>query len=157
MFFILIISLSIIIYQDFKERAVWLVNLLLSMVVIAIIHAKNSYDLTIFLKTILINLMVVIIISLILLVYTLLFLKRKFSEAIGLGDLIFFCILAVGFPTYSFLIIFCTSIIFSQIVYLLLSLSKNISTIPLAGLQSLFLIIILILNATLHMVDLYAM
>lgn len=154
---VLILSLVFISYQDIKERKVFLLNLLLSGFLLSFTFYSSSFLWEIYLKEILINTMLVSILILVLWLYTKFKMKLKLTEAIGLGDLIFFYVLALGFPTLSFVVIFCTSIIFSQILFLILSFVKELKTVPLAGFQAFFLTIIIIVNSTFGIVDLYAM
>lgn len=97
------------------------------------------------------------IIFLVLYLYTTLKLKKSLLKTIGLGDLFFFIIIAMGFPTFAFLIIFSSSLIFSFILFIFLKPRLTNKTVPLAGLQSLFLVIILLLNNNFEVLNLYAM
>lgn len=83
--------------------------------------------------------------------------KRSFFKTIGLGDLFFFLILATSFPTISFLVILSLSFIFSLLFFITLKPILKKKTVPLAGLQALFLMLILITNVIFKIVNLYAM
>lgn len=78
-----------------------------------------------------------------------LFLYTKFirgmeflNVSFGLGDVLFFYAFAMGFPTITFLILFVCSIIFSLTITFFRGKEYNVNGVPLAGLMSLFLIVI---------------
>lgn len=154
---LLCFSLIFITYQDFKERKTYLINLLITLILISFYHYLNSYSIHSYLYTILLNICFLAIIFLILYLYTIFKLKKSFLKSIGLGDIFFFIILAVGFPTFTFLIIFSSSLVFSFILFIFLKPRLTNKTVPLAGLQSLFLVIILLLNNIFEVLNLYAM
>ena len=112
-----------------------------------------------YLEVLLLNLMMsfglLSIILLLLLVYVKLIMKKKFNEVIGLGDLLFFMVLAVSFPTITFVVLFCLSLLFSLTTYLFLK-PRFGKYIPLAGLQGLFLFLVLLSNSMFNFVNLYA-
>jgi hypothetical protein len=74
-----------------------------------------------------------------------------------MGDLFFFILLAVSLPILSFLILFVFSLIFSLLIFILLKNTFKEKTVPLAGLQSLFLSLVLIANKFLITIDIYAL
>ena len=154
---LLCLNLLFITYQDFKERKVYLINLLITLILISFYHYLNSYSTYSYLYTILLNCVFLSIIFLVLYLYTVLRIKEIFLKTIGLGDIIFFIILAIGFPTLSFLIIFSSSLIFSFILFIFLKPRLTNKTVPLAGLQSLFLVIVVLLNNIFEVLNLYAM
>lgn len=154
---LLCLNLLFITYQDFKERKVYLINLLITLILISFYHYLNSYSTYSYLYTILLNFVFLSIIFLVLYLYTVLRIKEIFLKTIGLGDIIFFIILAIGFPTLSFLIIFSSSLIFSFILFIFLKPRLTNKTVPLAGLQSLFLVIVVLLNNIFEVLNLYAM
>ena len=140
--FLLITGLSIILYQDLKERAVWWFLFPLFALLAGYLHYNESLS-WFFLPNILFNLMAVagIFIS----AYLYAHFKMKvdfFQEAVGWGDLLFFLGLAVAFPSQAFLVILVFSMIFSLGLHTFISRSKKNDTVPLAGYASLFLICI---------------
>ena len=91
------------------------------------------------------NSLLISTIVIILYVYTKLIAKIKFlNHSFGLGDLLFFYAISLGFPTLTFIILFTFSILFSCLVYFLFK--KNKSTVPLAGYMSLFLLSTIIVS-----------
>ncbi|NVK51286.1 MAG: hypothetical protein HWD85_00005 [Flavobacteriaceae bacterium] len=101
------------------------------------------------------NLSFISILLLILYLYTKIQMKKKLSKSLGLGDVLFFLFLGVSFPTATFLVLFSGSLVFSLLVFLLLKPILKEKTVPLAGLQSLFLTLVLIVNSFFNFVDLY--
>ncbi|WP_299627653.1 hypothetical protein [uncultured Tenacibaculum sp.] len=81
--------------------------------------------------------------------------KQSLFSAIGLGDFLFFIALAVAFPLTTFLIIFITSLLFSLLLFLVIKKKLKEKTVPLAGFQAIFLFLILLLNLTFDIVNLY--
>lgn len=156
LYFIFFVNLVIVCYQDFKERAVFLISMVVLLFTGAGIHYMKSTEVVIFFYTVAVNFVVVIILTLILFAYSKFKLKKKISETIGVGDLLFFIVLAVSFSTVSFLIIFSFSLFFSLILFLLLKPILKKDNIPLAGLQALFLVLFLAVNHVFKIVDLYA-
>ena len=156
-FIVLFSVLVFISYTDFKERKVFLINLFICFLSITYIHYKNTAVFEVYIYTILLNAFIVGIILSILFLYSRFKLQQKLSNVLGLGDILFFFIIASGFPTVSFLIIFVLSLVFSLILYLVLQTVLKSNTVPLAGLQSVFLLVVLVLNTVFKIVDLYAM
>nr|WP_286943708.1 hypothetical protein [Allomuricauda sp.] len=73
--------------------------------------------------------------------------KQKFlNHAFGLGDVLFLCAFAMGFPTVTFIILLVFSLLFSLIVCSVLKLFFELDTVPLAGLMGVFLIVTLLLS-----------
>lgn len=151
-----LIVLGILFYQDMKEQKVSLWMLLLGLFSGGFLHFLHQ-DSLVFLSTILINLLFVSIIFSVLLLYSKFKLQKNIFDVFGLGDLLFFTILAVSLPILSFLTVFVFSTIFSLILFLMLKRYFTTNTVPLAGLQSLFLAIVLILNTFIDSVNIYAM
>ena len=141
-------------YQDLKERKVMLF-LLLGLLVLGGFLYSQFQLLELFLIHISINMTVVGCILLILFLYTKWVMRRKLFEAFGLGDLLFFLILAVSFPVPTFLIVFSSSLVFSFMVYMVVRPSLKEQTIPLAGFQALFVLLIMTSNLIFNFTDLY--
>lgn len=152
---ILISMLFMLSFQDFRERKVYLWLLLITGSIMSYLHIKNSHIL-VFLGNILVNLVIIFTVYLILLFYSNWKLKRSITQTFGLGDILFFGILAVGFSTGSFLILFSFSLIFSLLVFLTIKSRLKIKTVPLAGLQSLFIGLIYTINWIFNFTNLYA-
>ncbi len=154
--FFFISILLLIFYQDMKERKVYLLFFSLGIFSGSLIYYQNSF-LTLFLINIGINISVIALISLLLILYIKIILKKKILEAIGLGDFLFFILLALSFPMASFLILFSLSLIFSLLLFLILKPNLKNKTIPLAGLQAFFVSLVLIINWFFNFVDIYAL
>jgi len=150
------VTLGGIAFQDFKERQVTGLLFLLAFIGLVILHYSNSNYIQLSLSMA-INLGVVILLSVILYVYATMVLKKQLSESIGLGDLFMFGCMAVAFPTISFLTLFSFSIIFSFIVFKILEGSLKVKTVPLAGLQAVFLVLVLLSNAIFKFSNLYVL
>jgi len=150
----LIISLCVIVYQDINERKVYLWILFAIVALFGFLHFQQSLPEQFFL-TILSNIGVVFTIVFVLFLYAKLKLKLPFADTFGLGDVIFFLAIAIGFPTITFMILFSFSLFFSLILFLLLKKPLRHETVPLAGLQALFFSLILLLNSAFNFINLY--
>lgn len=153
---ILFIALIFIFIQDLKERKVYLGLLLLTGGIMGFLHFYNSVN-TVFVGSIGINIMVIFVIISILYFYSSLKLKKPINNSLGLGDVFFFLVFAVGFSTESFLILFTFSLIFSLIFYLAVKSRMNYKSVPLAGLQALFISLIFVINWMFNFVNFYAL
>lgn len=148
-------SLTLIIYQDFKDRKVSLVLFVMAFLLGGYLHFKNV-NTEMFLYAFLVNIVFILMLSLILALYSKIKMKKSLLNTIGLGDILFFFILAISFPTITFLVLFSISLIFSLVVFLAIKSQLKKKTVPLAGFQALFLSLILILNELFKFVNLYA-
>jgi hypothetical protein len=140
--------------QDFLERKVFLWLIVFSGLIISAFHFREVNFEQFILSTIL-NFSIVISIIIILYIYSKILLKKPLNEAFGLGDFFFFLILAIGFPTATFLVIFSFSLLFSITIHYFFKKRFKYNTIPLAGLQATFLCMIFILNWALNLKNLY--
>lgn len=152
--FLLIVLLLLIFYQDLKDRKVSLWLLIFGILVGVSNHYHNHFF-SIFLLNISINVVFVILIFSFITFYTKIKLKEKIFNVFGEGDLLFFFLLAVSFPIFSFLIIFIFSLIFSLIVYRFVIRKNKKQTVPLAGLQSVFLVVILLVDNLFLTLDIF--
>lgn len=144
---ILIGLLSVVIYQDFKNKEIswFLIPLLL---IVGTSNALLSIDFKEFLTYVGINLSMVI---LNLLGVTLFIsikekkIKNITDSYLGLGDILFFLVLTILFSPFNFIIFFIGSILLTSLVYIIVMLfDKNKQPlIPLAGAMSLVLIVVL--------------
>lgn len=151
---IVILSLVSIVWQDFKERHVFLGLFVISGISIGTLHYKEAYYQQFFLTTI-INLVIICAIVFILFIYSKVMLKKTFKSTFGLGDFLFFIVLSIGFPTATFLVLFSFSLLFSLLLYVMFKKRLMHKTVPLAGLQALFLIIIFMTNWGFNLESLY--
>ena len=143
LFFIKLIifgSLSLICYQDLKERMVWWFLFPLFGLSASLLHFFKSIQ-PVFFYDLMINFSGLLIILLTAYLYSRFKLKVNFlKKAFGLGDILFFAGLCLAFPALSFIILFPLCLIFSLALHLVLS--KKDETVPLAGYSSIFLICI---------------
>lgn len=143
--FLLIPSLLLIVYQDFKYRLIswWILPILLLLVLLG--QNSQSY------YQIVIN--SAINISFLLLQYILLSLYFSFKnkawvklthQHIGWGDLWFLLIIAFAFPSLHFILIYVGGLFFSLLLYMILKSFKLLvqETVPLAGTFSIYLILL---------------
>lgn len=150
-----IICSAIICYQDFKSRAVFWFMFPFLAIALGIIHYLKV-EASFFYRSLPINFILVSIIILLLFLYSKLIAKKKFmNHSIGLGDVLFFIALAIGFPTMTFIVLFSYSLFFSLLTYLIFKKRMKLKTVPLAGLMSLFLIGVLALDIIYNLPSLY--
>lgn len=142
---ILILLLGLIAFQDMKERKVLLLLLLFSGVLTGLLHFLNVAS-NVFLLTIATNCCIIAFIVFILSMYSKIKLKMSLKETFGSGDTLFFLCMAFGFPTATFLVLFSFSLFFSGSVYFLVRKNLTVQTVPLAGLQALFLGVVYLLS-----------
>ena len=143
-------------YQDIKTREVYWFTFPVFMISAGVIHYFNVLNIHFF-YSIMINLSIIALITLILFLYAFLKLQKSFfKEVFGLGDLLLFIALAFAFPTYTFITLFCFSLIFSSLLWVFLSNKSINKTVPLAGYMSLFLVIAYSVSWTTHSFDLYS-
>lgn len=147
---ILIAILLVVVYQDFKSRAIswFLIPLLLMVVLTNAVMSINIQELTIFsvinLLLVLVNLLgVTLIISL----------KEKkikniINSYLGLGDVLFFLVLTTLFSPINFVVFFIGSIFLITLIYggVILFRKQQNTLIPLAGAMSLVLIAVLLVQ-----------
>lgn len=140
----IIICCSIMAIQDFRERAVsWILFPLLAGA-LSILHFESSAPEQ-FLVFIISNILLVSAIVLILFLYTRVILHKAFlNTSFGLGDLLFFYAFALGFPTFTFILLFVGAVLFSLLAFLVTKLSGDSKLVPLAGFMSLFLIAVIL-------------
>ena len=138
--FLIILYCVVIAYEDFRERAVlWIVFPVLG-ICLGLLHLLHTTSESFFLFG-LINTLLVSGILLILFLYTKHVAKKQFLNAsLGLGDILFFYVMAIGFPTFTFVVLFASSILFSLLFFGLSKRLKKQGTVPLAGLMGIFLI-----------------
>ena len=150
----LIIALFSLSYQDLRERKVYLSLLIIIGIIMAFFHFKNS-DKAAFLGSVSLNITIILTIYLILTFYSNWKLKKSIIQTFGFGDVIFFGIIAIGFSTVSFLILFSFSLIFSLLAFIILKPRFSNKTVPLAGLQSIFIALIFVFNWLFKFTNLY--
>ncbi|WP_405567974.1 prepilin peptidase [Polaribacter sp. Asnod6-C07] len=151
---LLMIILGILFYQDIKERRVSLWLLIFGLLLGGTINFISLSNISFVINS-LINLIFIALVFCFLWGYAKLKMKKQIFEVFGRGDLLFFIVLAVSLPILSFLMVFIFSIIFALIVFLILKSKLKEDTVPLAGLQSLFFLLVLMVNKFMNVVNIY--
>jgi hypothetical protein len=134
---ILIVSLSLILYQDIKERQVFWFLFPLFAISGAILFYKSTLP-ELFYLSVGMNLIFISILLLVVCLYAKIKLSSNFNEVFGLGDILLFIGLVFSFSTISFLIIFVFSLLFALATHLIAKHYSKFHTVPLAGYMSLF-------------------
>jgi len=150
----IILSLLGITLQDFKERKVYVWLFILSGFLLGFLHFNKVFYQSFILTTI-INCSIVFTVIFVLYIYAKTILKKPLQKTFGMGDFLFFIVLAIGFPTATFLVLFSFSLLFSLILYFILKNRLKHKTVPLAGLQALFVCLIFISNWVFNFSNLY--
>ena len=134
---ILILSFCFIFYQDLKNRAVyWFLFPLVGGCTGFLFFFQTVPEL--FLVSVLFNTIYVSILIGVIFIYTKLKLKKRFSDVIGLGDILLLTAIIFACNMVSFIIMLPCALIFSLAMHLFLSKHQNNKTVPLAGYMSLF-------------------
>jgi hypothetical protein len=151
---ILMIGLLLrVFYEDIKDRKVTFIVLIILLLLGGFIHSQHQ-NLWVFFLSSLLNLSIVLTIIMVLYVYANFKLKTSLSKVFGLGDAFFFIVMAVSFPTATFLVLFATSLLFSFVIAVLFKKTLK-KFIPLAGLQALYIGLTLASNQLFHIINLY--
>lgn len=134
---LLVLTFSIILYQDIKDRVVyWFLYPLIGVFCFAISYNEIGLNITII--NTLINISIIALVLGISKIYVTIKMKKTFiNEVIGLGDILFFVFICFSFAPITFVILFTFSLLFSLILHLILDKEQN-KTVPLAGYMSLF-------------------
>jgi len=151
-----IFCLITIIVQDFKERNVYAWLFICLGIILSFLYLSESYT-KLHLINIGINISIVLFIIGILYLYAKIKLKQSLHSALGLGDLLFFMIIAISFPIATFIILFSFSLLFALVVFLFIKKSLIEKSVPLAGLQALFFLLIFSINWSFELINLYAL
>ena len=151
---VLLLCLFIIAFQDFKERNVYLWLLLIAIGLTGFLYFQQSIP-QLYLIHILFNFAIIAFIIGVLYLYARFKLQLPLQKTFGFGDVLFFLVLAVGFPTISFIVLFSFSLLFSLLIFVILKKNLKHKTVPLAGFQALFLSLIFLTNWIFNFVNLY--
>ncbi|MHA7843647.1 MAG: prepilin peptidase [Winogradskyella sp.] len=136
---LLLISLTIIIFQDIKYRAI---HITLPLVVLMLSIAVNYFDATLEFSDILYNVLFIIVNVGGLFIYFSVKEKRFFNPVdtmLGTGDILFFIAITPLFGLKAFILFFIIGLIFSLLTHLIINIFKKVETIPLAGYLAVFL------------------
>ena len=120
----IIILLVSIFMQDLKSRSVSIMLFITLGVLMTILHYKNISK-TEFIYYITFNISIVFIVMSVLYAYSRLKMSKNIQEVFGMGDFMFFIIMAIGLPAVSFLVLFSFSILFSGVVYFIFKKRKS--------------------------------
>ncbi|MDG2275930.1 MAG: hypothetical protein P8L28_08815 [Flavobacteriaceae bacterium] len=151
---ILMIGLLLVIfYEDVKDRKVTFIVLIMLILLGGFIHSQHQY-IWVFLLSLVLNSSIILTIISVLYAYANFKLKTSLSKVFGSGDALFFLVMAFSFPTATFLVLFTTSLFFCFVIAVLFKKTLN-KTIPLAGLQALYIGLILVSNQMFHIINLY--
>lgn len=136
---VIILVFTLITWQDFKERLVYLFCYPL-VGILGFFNQKSFLELDTIIINSLVNLSLIATVLLILWVYCKIILKKRLvNQSMGMGDVLFFMALAFCFSIISFYVLFVFSLFFSLLMHFLLKKSyKEHTTIPLAGYMALF-------------------
>lgn len=146
--FITVLMLLLIFYQDIKMRAVSWILFPITLCLVAFLEIINAASWTEYFRSSMFNLLFIIaMLSLMAFWFRIkaISLKSLFQSYLGFGDVLFFAVFAVALPFPVFPLVFVVSLVSSLILGLFLF--RN-TTVPLAGLQAMVLLICLLLDAS---------
>lgn len=149
----IILLLFVIFYQDIKDREVTLLWMLLLVGLGGFLN-YNSLLPELFLLSLAVNGLILLMVFSILWIYAKFRFRDGLSSVFGSGDALFFLFLGVSFPTTTFAVIFSCSLIFSLVISVVFK-KKLTKWVPLAGLQALFLGVLIGINQFFDVVNLY--
>lgn len=142
---LLILNLFLLFYQDVKNREVSWILFPIALVLSGII---SVFKITFFEMIIFwgLNLIILGVLFLCLIGYVYFKFGKNANlwDYFGLGDVLFFVVLSINFSSFNFVLMLIFSLLFSLMLSILLLLKKK--TVPLAGLQALFLIGVIIVQ-----------
>lgn len=135
---------GLIAYQDFRERMVsWILFPLMGMGLAALylVHVPFVQ----FYPFVLVNMLLISLVILLLFLYTKYVAGQEFlNVSFGMGDLLFFYALALGFPTRTFMVLFAASLLFALAISLVMNRNQAQPTVPLAGLMGVCLALVVL-------------
>lgn len=145
---IIVITCLLILIEDFKQRSVSFV-LFVSLFISSLSYSfTNNHNINDLITTGLINLLSTFSILIISILLASAVRSITIPQLIGMGDVVFLISICTLFNPVENILFLLLSCIFSLLIYLMLKhfkmLGSNSDTIPLAGLQSLWLIAILL-------------
>jgi hypothetical protein len=145
---LLLLILVFILYQDLRYQAVSWIFFVVGLALTLIISIKENYLTDLIVNSTINFLFILFQLGVIYLFTWIKFKRRKniFKSVFGLGDFLFLIMIIPLFSPLNFVMFFIASIIFTLFVYTILRSIKiyKKNRVPLAGLQSLFLFIVLI-------------
>ena len=153
---IFITTLGVLFYQDIKERKVSVWVLVVGGFLGGILHFMQQTQI-VFVSSIVMNITFIALVFGVLCLYAKIILQNNIFQVFGMGDLLFFILFEVSLPLVSFLMVFIFSLLFSLLIFILVKRKLKDKTVPLAGLQSLFLILVLLVNKLIPKIELYTL
>lgn len=154
-YLLLTILLLVVVYQDFKYRAVWWVVFPLAAG-IAIWSAFSTRYFDVWLMESVINSLFLIVQFMVLTVYFSVKLKKPvwiFDQFIGWGDVLFLFVLALLLSPVNFIVFYLGSIVLT-LLFAAAYLNKRNENIPLAGIQAALFLVILAGDQILQIINL---
>jgi hypothetical protein len=148
---LVIVVLAVMSLRDFISREIEVYYFLLMAVAVPVYCLQRTNAAT-FLVNVLVNMLQLVLLIVCVTVY---YRVRNgigagnfFSTKLGTGDLLFWILSTPLFTPVNFILWMVCSLLFSLVVYgcMLLVSTKRLATVPLAGLQAVMLIIVLILD-----------
>lgn len=155
---VLIVLLLIVFYQDYKTQMVsWFLFPLIAIALGVNFYVMIGEYPIYFIYSIVINCGIVMLVILTLFLYSKLKMKMHFiNTTFGLGDALMLFAIAFGFPSYTFLVLFSTSVLFALACHFILKRNYTYRTIPLAGYMSLFFALLFLMDSMNFSPNLYA-
>jgi|SRR3989344_8714186 len=145
----LIVCLLFIAFQDFKQRAIsWFLIPLLLIGFVYTAFQNSRYEIV--LKDVAFNLSFIMLQLVLLTVY--MSVKNKkivniVNTYIGIGDILFFVVIAAAFSPFNFIVFYLTSTILTLFGFMLYALiKKSTKEIPLAGSMASVMIVLMAIN-----------
>ena len=152
------ICLCLIAFQDFRHRAIswFLIPILFVGFVFVALQTSAWED---YWKELVFNLCVIII-QLVLLTMYMSVKNKKFvnivNSSLGIGDILFFVVLAVVFSPVNFIVFYIASTILTLVGYgLFIIIKKEKTEIPLAGAMASMLLLLMVLNVCIPNMNLH--
>nr|WP_299338462.1 general secretion pathway protein [Allomuricauda sp.] len=143
--------------QDFRDRLVYWILFPVLGILLVTVHSLCSPHIWVLGLNVLMNLLLIAAVLLLTYLYSKIFRKEPFVDhSLGLGDILFFVAMALGFPTVTFLVLFVCSLLFSLLSFMTFKERFKNPTVPLAGLMGVFLILVLGYSVFVDEPDLYA-
>ncbi|MBL4707497.1 MAG: prepilin peptidase [Flavobacteriales bacterium] len=135
-FIIFLISLGVIVFQDFKQRSIswWILPVTL---IAYLVYSDQLIDEI--LNSFLLNLLFIVVNLLVITIYFSIkesSLVNIVDSKIGLGDILFFVVCAFIFNLPSFILFFTFSLLLSAIIAVVFKTKMQERNIPLAGIMS---------------------
>lgn len=140
----LLICLGLIVVQDVRYREIHIIlPLIIFFISLLNLYQQHYLDYRIPLLNIGFFLLIFVVLVSYMSLKSRMFLN-PFSNYFGLGDLLYFIAIAPLFIVYNYVMFFICSMLFSIVLYLLFKKWMRHSTIPLAGLSALLLMLFII-------------